>query len=96
MIDEISDGSLKKSLDKFVLNKTFKKIRALKEFSEHDFHKYYLLDDDYQTIKVQLRALGLMHKSTKFRSVKDTDTYWSLTPYGDEVMTKLRAKKRGK
>jgi hypothetical protein len=26
--------------------------------------------------------------------VKDTDTYWTLTPYGDEVMTRLRAIRR--
>ena len=30
-------------------------------------------------------------KSEKARSVKDSGTYWTLTPYGDEVMTRLRA-----
>jgi predicted MarR family transcription regulator len=47
--------------------------------------------DDFQTIKIQLRALGLITKSTKSRSVKDTATYWTLTPFGDTVMTRLRA-----
>lgn len=50
--------------------------------------------DDYQTIKIQLRALGLIAQSTKSRSVKDTATYWTLTPYGDTVMTMLRAKRK--
>ncbi len=48
-------------------------------------------DQDFQTVKIQLRALGLMAKSEKARSVKDSGTYWTLTPYGDEIMTRLRA-----
>lgn len=46
---------------------------------------------DFDTIVVQFRALGLIKKSDKNRSVKDTKTYWTLTPYGNEVMTRLRA-----
>ena len=49
----------------------------------------------FRTIIVQLRALGLMEKSTRPRSVKDTTTYWTLTPYGDNVMNRLRAITRG-
>ena len=48
-------------------------------------------DEDFRTIIVQLRALGLMGKSTRPRSVKDTTTYWTLTPFGDNVMNRLRA-----
>lgn len=94
MIDEISDSNLKKSLDKFVVNENYHKLKKTKEFQQDKFFEFYILEDDFQTIKVQLRALGLMNKSTKSRSVKDSDTYWSLTPYGDEVMTRLRAKKK--
>ena len=50
-----------------------------------------ILADCFQTIKVQLRAVGLISKSPRTRSVKDTGTYWSLTAYGDAVMTRLRA-----
>ncbi len=42
-------------------------------------------------IIVQLRALGLIMKSEKKRSLKDRHTYWTLTPYGDSVMTRLLA-----
>lgn len=45
-------------------------------------------------IKVQLRALGLITKSAKPRSIKDTATYWTLTPYGDESLTRLSAVRR--
>ncbi|EBP9710788.1 forkhead box transcription factor, partial [Salmonella enterica subsp. enterica] len=48
----------------------------------------------FQTIKVQFRALGLIIKSEKSRSVKDKGTYWTLTPYGENLMTTLRAIKK--
>lgn len=51
-------------------------------------------DEDFGTLIVQLRALGLIHKSERTRSVKDTKTYWALTPYGDDHLTTLRAIKR--
>jgi hypothetical protein len=53
-----------------------------------------LVQKDFQELKIQLRALGLIEKSTSPRSVKDTSTYWTLTPYGDSLMTQLYAKKR--
>ena len=46
------------------------------------------------TVLVQLRALGLIAKSDRRRSLKDGATYWSLTPYGDSVMTRLLAVSR--
>jgi len=48
-------------------------------------------DDQIETCIVQLRALGLIRESVRQRSVKDTETYWCLTPYGDFLMTQLRA-----
>jgi hypothetical protein len=47
--------------------------------------------DDFATVLIQLRALGLVHQSQKKRSVSDTSAYWTLTPYGDEHLTTLRA-----
>lgn len=52
---------------------------------------WYIDAESFGTIIVQLRALGLIAKSTRTRSVKDTATYWTLTPYGDHVMNDLRA-----
>lgn len=49
---------------------------------------------DFQTLKVQFVALGLVTKSEKRRSIKDSGTYWSLTPYGETKMMQLRALKR--
>ena len=35
-----------------------------------------------------------MTESIRKRGVRDTTTYWTLTPFGDTVMTRLRAIKR--
>jgi hypothetical protein len=51
-------------------------------------------DEDFGTLIVQFRALGLIERSERPRSVKDTKTYWRLTLHGDEHLTKLRAIRR--
>ncbi|HEX4409692.1 MAG TPA: DUF4062 domain-containing protein [Xanthobacteraceae bacterium] len=48
-------------------------------------------DDSFDTIKIQLLALGLIRKSQKKHVPSDTNLYWSLTPYGETVLMKLRA-----
>jgi len=50
-----------------------------------------LSDESFGTVIVQLRALGLIHRSERKRAVADKGTYWSLTPYGDTHLTTLRA-----
>jgi DNA modification methylase len=48
----------------------------------------FIVDEDFQKIKLQLRALGIIAKGTgPDRSAK----YWSLTPYGDTLMTQIGA-----
>lgn len=51
-------------------------------------------DEDFQTIKVQLMALGLIIKNEKKRSITDQNNYWTLTPYGENTLMKLRALKK--
>ena len=54
-----------------------------------------LTPEDFRTLLIQPRAVGLIAKSERARGVKDTNTYWTLTPYGDEHVTALRAIPRG-
>jgi hypothetical protein len=90
MIDEARDNILTDGLTKFVAERNLTRLRkGLPENENIDRIQVY--DKDSQTIKVQLRALGLIAMSRRTRSVKDTGTYWTLTPYGDAVMTRLRA-----
>lgn len=91
MIDEASDKQISSALTGLARDLSWSELRSTKNFKGMRFMNYSVDDDDFQTVKVQLRALGLIAKSAKNRSVKDTNTYWTLTPFGDNVMTRLRA-----
>jgi Domain of unknown function (DUF4062) len=93
MIHEALDLNLRAALTQFVSerNRDIVLQELVKDNPQVRLGSFELNDGDFQTIKIQLRALGLIAKSDKPRSVKDSGTYWTLTPYGDEVMTRLRA-----
>lgn len=92
MINEASDLDIKLRLDQFVKEWGMSEIVHSKKYQEYeDFGRFEIDKEDFETIIVQLRALGLITQSNKNRSVKDTSTYWSLTPYGDNIMVRLRA-----
>jgi predicted MarR family transcription regulator len=91
MINEAAEDAIKAALDAMVEEKNSERLRENKKLERHALNGFSLHQEDFQTVKVQLRALGLIAKSEKARSVKDSGTYWTLTPYGDEVMTRLRA-----
>lgn len=92
MINEASDTVLQAALNNFARSQNWNQLeKILKDCTNISF---LLEKDDFQTIKIQLRALGLIIQNVKTRSLKDIDTYWTLTPYGDDVMTRLRAIKR--
>ena len=91
MINEAAEPALQSALNAMIEEKNEEKLRKNRRFEGHTFHGFFLHQEDFQTIKIQLRALGLITKSEKSRSVKDSRTYWTLTPYGDEIMTRLRA-----
>jgi hypothetical protein len=94
MIDESPEGPIRLKINELIQNK---EVDALRKKLTKDLRQpvnFKIKDTDYQTIKIQLRALNLMTESIKKRGVKDTSTYWTLTPYGDTIMTKLRAIKR--
>ncbi|HJW02053.1 MAG TPA: DUF4062 domain-containing protein [Azospira sp.] len=94
MIHEATEPALKNALDRLAEAENFERLTDDKKLARHTLSNFRISHDDFQTIKVQLRALGLIAKNDKARSVKDSGTYWTLTPYGDEVMTQLRAIRR--
>jgi len=94
MINEASERSLKQILDSFAMESNQERLEKQKTLVGIELSRFSLNLDNFQTIKVQLRALGLIVKSARPHGVKDTNTYWTLTPYGDETMTRLRAIKR--
>jgi Domain of unknown function (DUF4062) len=95
MIDETNESSLKEKLLELCRNKNG--AIEIKETAKMTYKKYfntYLNDNSFNQIKVQLRALGLIMKSEKKRSIKDSETYWCLTSFGDLQMTKLIARRK--
>jgi hypothetical protein len=94
MIHEATEQSLLNALSSEVEAHAAKELRNEEKFRRQNLLAFEANATDFDTIKIQLRALGLIAKSTKSRSVRDTTTYWTLTPYGDNVMTKLRAIRR--
>lgn len=94
MIDECSEPPLRNKINEIIRNKEFTKLAKQVKKDERVPSSFSIKDTDYQTIKIQLRALNLMTESIRKRGVRDTTTYWTLTPFGDTVMTRLRAIKR--
>jgi hypothetical protein len=91
MISEASERTLTTAANSFVERRARIDLEKDERLTSLRLDAFTMNQDDFQTAKIQLRALGLIARSEKVRSVKDVATYWALTPYGDEVMTRLRA-----
>ncbi|MBI3872366.1 MAG: DUF4062 domain-containing protein [candidate division Zixibacteria bacterium] len=95
MIHEEQDYELKRALNEHLENRFASEIRRLTKGHGIETPSSEVLDADFQTVKVQLRALGLITQSIRQRSLKEMGyTHWTLTPYGDTLMNKLRAIRR--
>jgi hypothetical protein len=100
LIDEASEGMMLRRIDSWLTealgDEARDRVRAAVEKNGNAIGDMKQLDVtldpvDFGTMIVQFRALGLITKSTRKRSVRDTASYWTLTPYGDERLTALRA-----
>ncbi len=96
MLDEATDDKLRAGIVQLVKDSSTEMLEEDVHLKGHrNLQSFSVLARDEQTVKIQLRALGLIQQSTKNRSVKDTRTFWSLTPYGDTVLVNLRAIRKG-
>lgn len=94
MTNEASEKSIERYLVEGIQNQYKKEFRALKEQLNVKLSNINITKYRFQEIKVQLKALGLIKQNDRKRSVKDTESYWCLTPYGDAVMAQLLAIKK--
>jgi hypothetical protein len=93
MANESDERNLQGKLNQTISKLEEKVISKQKDLSGYE--SYAVVEGDIlETIIVQFRALGLIQKSTKNRSVKDKHTYWSLTEKGDSLLVGLRAIKK--
>jgi hypothetical protein len=80
MIDGATEASLKKKLFEGFENRKYDQNKSR-------IYRGYVRDEDFQKVKVQFRALGLITKDERSRG----ETSWILTPYGDTLMTQVAA-----
>lgn len=94
MINECTEHTLEGALDDY--SATFEKsFSSLERYKKMDsLYNFQVTTETFNQIKVQLKALGLIKISNKKHSTTDKSTYWSLTQYGDFVMTQLLALKK--
>lgn len=95
MIDECEEVEFHSALNKLCESQADK--NDFDDFDVYDSEiRCSLKEEDFNLIKVQLKALGLIRLSDKKRVAKTNLTFWALTPYGENVMTKLLAIKKKK
>jgi len=91
LIDEARENEIRWNINKLITSYS-DDIKKSRKFSNlKNLTTFSIDDEDYNTIKVQLKALGLIKLSEKKRSTRDNYTYWTLTEYGDYLLTQLLA-----
>jgi hypothetical protein len=86
LIDEAKEEIYKNTVDAY--------IQHIKSNENPDFKDVTIITDNFRLILIQFKALGLIEKSDRKRSLKDVGTYWQLTKKGNDLITQLRAVKR--
>lgn len=91
LLNEISETTFIDTLNKLIKKKANEEM--IKELASAGRYprNFVIVEDDFQTIKLQLRALGLITECDDHRRLEAIERYWRLTTYGDNVMTRLRA-----
>jgi hypothetical protein len=84
LISQASDSQLKEKLTEVFRNRYQDKNKV-------SVLDTYPRDEDFQRVKVQLRALGLIQGVDKDQLRNKHEAGWTLTPYGDRVMTQVAA-----
>jgi hypothetical protein len=75
LITQASESDLKKKLAEAAMNR-------LKDTLGRQVFNAYMRDEEFQKVKLQLRALGL---------VREVGAAWTLTPSGDRLLTQVAA-----
>jgi hypothetical protein len=104
LLNEAHEDAMRDKLDTWAVSLAFDRAENEKDEWVREqrlrgvtggFNRGNINSRDFETILLQLRALGLIAMSDRKRSVNDTGTYWTLTPYGDDQLVGLRALRRG-
>jgi len=96
MMHEASEEQMSNYLNRLTFDENIEELRAIPEYANAELQAFKLEEREFHTIKIQLRALGLITPSVIGRAERIKPGWWSLTAYGDEVMTRLLALPRYK
>jgi len=66
-----------------------------KKHKDHEYGSLYINHEDFTTIMIQFKSLGLITKSL-VEHPNDRRIYWTLTQYGEHELSRIRAIKRKK
>jgi hypothetical protein len=91
MFDECGEDELRKALISAVRDKFDEEDLLAKLPENSEISNFSVSNSEFQKVKVQLVALRLIEKSVRKRGVRDTNTYWTLTPYGETYLMQLSA-----
>lgn len=67
-----------------------------KKYPDERHFGFKISSESFNTIKIQLRALGLIKLTDYKNHDHDANEYWMLTPYGDNLLTQIYAMKKVK
>ena len=95
MINEAPESDVRQAISRFFESVATATLAGDDRLDGKELQDFEIANDVMDTVIVQLRALKLVRESDRTRSLRDTQTYWALTPYGDELMTRIRAIRRG-
>ncbi len=82
LLDEVAEDVMRTALNEWIDFQNYDALLSKPEYAGRSVDEFSVVDEDFQTIKIQFKALGL---------VKRQGTRWSLTPYGEDTLTHVRA-----
>ena len=93
-INEAKESVIIDQFNNYIHKERIDDLLKDERLEDHYIHSFNIESDSFHTIIIQLRALNIIKKSTKSKSIKDTATYWTLTEMGDKQLVMLRAIRR--
>ena len=96
MVDECSETKLRSAMNSYPYKflPDLAKKSKFRSINRTNTQSMATAAKSFNLFLIQFRALGLIKISDKKKTVSDTHTYWSLTKYGDFIMTQNLAIKK--
>ena len=91
LLNEAAKSTIRHAFRIFFVSSAKDAFKNSKDLKGVSLSNFTFPNEVTDTCIVQFRALGLLKESERQRSIRDTNTYWTMTAYGDQLMVQLRA-----